>query len=311
MGNEVSLPILGMAPKIKILKELEVDIIATQLLLEAGKWLYADCTDAEIISLPHALNPKTFYPKIPCNKRLIDIGTRSFKYSVYVGDRDRNDIIDFFNHNALSLNLSVDLGLTTGPQRFNREEWCEFLNKCKSTVSTEAGTFYLERDDHTIHEIEQYLKSQSKQIVLPPENFARQLYRKIIPYSIRQKIVQHLGNRIVEPHHVEEKEHADYIFSRFFANALKCPVYSKAISSRHFDAIGANTLQVMFPGRYNDILVPGEHYFELQRDFSNIDELLPILNNTGMIEKIVKRTHAFVLANHTHKHRLESLLKYL
>ncbi|MBT8506276.1 hypothetical protein B1F79_00660 [Coxiella-like endosymbiont of Rhipicephalus sanguineus] len=59
VGNEVNLPILGMKPKLTLLKQIKPQIIATQLLQAAGEWLYADCTST-VLSIPHALNPKFF-----------------------------------------------------------------------------------------------------------------------------------------------------------------------------------------------------------------------------------------------------------
>ena len=97
------------------------------------------------------------------------------------------------------------------------------------------------------------------------------------------------------------------IYERFFLNTPKCPAYSKCISSRHFDAIGTKTLHIMYPGRYNDILIPGEHYFELKKDHSNFDELLKIINNPKALQEITNRTYDYVMKKHTYKDRLDTL----
>ena len=73
VGNEVNLPTIGMASKIKILKELETEIIATQLLQEAGEWLYSDCNKSKVVSLPHALNSKVFCSTLEHKNRKIDM----------------------------------------------------------------------------------------------------------------------------------------------------------------------------------------------------------------------------------------------
>ena len=64
------------------------------------------------------------------------------------------------------------------------------------------------------------------------------------------------------------------IFDQFFANRPRPQFYSKCISSRHFDAAGTKTCQIMFRGRFNDIFQANEHYLALEPDFSNIDEVL-------------------------------------
>ena len=107
VGNEVNLLNIGMAPKIKLLQDLKVDIIATQLLPEAGKWLYESCKDASVLSLPHGLNPAKFYNTIKLNDRKIDIGTRSTKYGVYLGDDDRLRNYYFFD-NPHGINVDWD-----------------------------------------------------------------------------------------------------------------------------------------------------------------------------------------------------------
>lgn len=312
VGNEINLPTIGMAPKIKILKELETDIIATQLLREAGEWLYEECTASKVISLPHALNPKAFYPSHNDDQRKIDIGTRSARYGVYIGDNDRNNIIQFFDQNAKKYDLSVDLGLEEdAPQRFDRQGWSQFLNLCKATLSTEAGSFYLERDDQLTRKIYQHLKISSNKFILPHQTFLRTVYRRIIPDFVRKKIIGLLKDKIIERDRVDHNCDFLEVYKQFFSHTSKCPVYSKAISSRHFDAIGTKTLHVMYPGRYNDILIPGEHYFALKRDHSNIEELLSLMSNSSSLQKIVDRAYHYIITYHTHKNRLDYLVDVL
>ncbi|PPE03142.1 hypothetical protein [Holospora curviuscula] len=312
VGNEVNLPTIGMAPKIKNLQEIEADFIATQLLEEAGQWLYEDCNKAKVISLPHALNPEAFFSKHAFKDRKIDIGTRSARYGVYVGDNDRNSIIQYFYHNAHSLNLNLDLGLDSNSQkRFNRQEWSDFLSSCKATLSTEAGSFYLEKDDIIVNKIQDFLKKRSVKIVLPHETFARKAYRKIVPSFVRKIIVFLLKDRLVEIDNIDQECDFDELYEKFFRLAAKSPVYTKAISSRHFDAIGTKTLHVMYPGRYNDILIPGEHYFELKLDHSNVEDLKELLLDLRIVKNITEAAYNHVITHHTHKNRLDALLKVL
>ena len=311
VGNEVNLPTISMAAKIKNLQDIEPDIIATQLLQEAGEWLYQNCTKSKVVSLPHALNPKAFFSSKDLEQRKIDIGTRSARYGVYVGDNDRNNIIKFFEENSQKLGISVDLGLaTTSQKRFNREEWAIFLSSCKATLSTEASSFYLEKDDRLVNQIQNYLKSKSKKIVLPNETFVRKLYRMVIPSVIRKSIIFLLKEKLVEVGNLDEGCDFNEIYEKFFSKTQRCPAYSKAISSRHFDAIGTKTLHII-PGRYNDILRPGEHYFELKHDLSNLAELVDLLKNPAFLNKITNRTYEYIMEKHTHKDRLDTLLNFL
>ena len=312
VGNEVNLPTIGMAAKIKNLQEIEADFIATQLLEEAGQWLYQDCSKSKIVSLPHALNPKIFFSKNTFKSRKIDIGTRSARYGVYVGDNDRNRIIQFFHHNARALNFNVDLALDNNSRkRFNRQEWVDFLSSCKATVSTEAGSFYLEKDDAIVKNIQEYLKKKSTKFVLPQETFARKAYHKLIPGFIRKIIISLFKERLVEADSIDQDCDFYEIYQKFFNTAKKAPVYTKAISSRHFDAIGTKTLHIMYPGRYNDILIPGEHYFELKSDHSNVEDLKKLLFDAKTVKNITESAYNHVITHHTHKNRLDALLRVL
>lgn len=312
VGNEVNLPTISMLSKIKNLQELEPELIATQLLQEAGDWLYEDCKKSKVISLPHALNPKVFFSRTNIKKRKIDIGTRSARYGVYIGDNDRNEIINFFSRNKKILNLSIDLCANEkSPKRFNREQWAVFLSSCKATLSTEAGSFFLEKDDQIVTGIQKFLQKQSSKIVLPKEGFARNFYRSFVPESIRRALILFLKDKLIEYDSLDENWGFDEIYEKFFLYQNKCPAYSKAISSRHFDAIGTKTMHIMYPGRYNDILIPGEHYFELKRDHSNIDELNDCLMNHEYMAKITTCAYEHVISAHTHINRLDELIYFL
>lgn len=309
VGNEVNLLTIGMAPKIALFKRIMPDIIATQLLEETGVWLYHDCV-TRVISLPHALNPEKFKKTRDIRDRAIDVGTRSARYPKCLGDNDRNSLMDYFQQNEHG--LKVDLGLSIGDKlRFSRSEWSDFLNRCKSTLSTEAGSYYLERDDATINEIKHYLQSCSGKVAMSSETTVRRLLRRLLPYQIRQLITQIMQKHIVKLEALEADCEFDDIYEMFFAAKSVAPFYSKAISSRHFDAIGTHTLHVMYPGRYNDILKPGEHYFELHKDHSNLDDLIILLGQPKKLSAITSAVYDHVLMHHTHQSRLDYLYEVL
>ena len=53
------------------------------------------------------------------------------------------------------------------------------------------------------------------------------------------------------------------------------------ISPRCFEAAAARTLMVLYPGEYGGILRPGEHYVALNKDHSNIDEVVACHPQSG------------------------------
>jgi spore maturation protein CgeB len=106
-----------------------------------------------------------------------------------------------------------------------------------------------------------------------------------------------------------EDSHLDFdeLNEMFFQSAQRCPAYSKAISSRHFDAIGTKTCQIMLEGRYNDILVANEHYLEVALDHSNLDEVIERFKDPVERHRITETAYEFVMQGHTYAHRMAAL----
>jgi hypothetical protein len=68
-----------------------------------------------------------------------------------------------------------------------------------------------------------------------------------------------------------------------------------AISPRHFECCVTKTCQVLVEGDYDGVLVPGKHYIELKRDFSNVDDVLDIIARDELREGITaKASHDIV-----------------
>ena len=101
------------------------------------------------------------------------------------------------------------------------------------------------------------------------------------------------------------------IHRRFFAGRERAPVYGKCISSRHFDAIGTKTCQIMFQGRFNDILEPNRHYIALANDLSDLDDALGRFSDLSAARAIVEDAHAHVAASHTYSHRMQQVADVL
>ena len=85
----------------------------------------------------------------------------------------------------------------------------------------------------------------------------------------------------------------------------------KCISPRHFDAIGTKTCQIMFRGRFNDILKPDQHYISLNRDFSNYNDVLDRFKDIEYCANMVDKTREYVMDFHTHKHRIKKLIDFI
>jgi hypothetical protein len=320
-GNEVNLPIVSMEEKIHFLRDVEADFIATQLLPEAGKWLYAECAKSEVVSIPHALNPAAFKPEIPQEDRKIDIGVRSHSYLPIIGDNDRNRLFHFFTAGSFTPPLTVDIDTTS---RFNRKDWGKYLNACRGTLANEAGSYFLQRNDETIRAIVDYLIVQRRKdgAIIIKENSLLKKCARMVPSKLREplkeklkKLLMRKGNDdstdILNEHRLVESVDFDEIHALFYKDRPRPPVYTKAISSRHFDAIGTKTCQIMYPGRYNDILVQNVHYLSLAQDHSNINDILERFRDITFRKEMTDRAYEFIMENHTYSHRMELIGKML
>ena len=77
-----------------------------------------------------------------------------------------------------------------------------------------------------------------------------------------------------------------------------------AISPRHFEACATRTVQVLVDGGYNGILEAGHHYLALRPDFSNLDDVLDVVEHDGQLrERLADAAHRDVVRAGTWTYR--------
>lgn len=90
-------------------------------------------------------------------------------------------------------------------------------------------------------------------------------------------------------------------------------VGAKCIASRHLDAIGCGTVQIMQPGAFNGILKAGEHYVpvEMPEPTGSLDDLRPLdaalQRALDEGEAMAARTREYIFDTHTYRHRMAFL----
>ncbi|MCA3265827.1 MAG: glycosyltransferase family 1 protein [Azospirillum sp.] len=102
----------------------------------------------------------------------------------------------------------------------------------------------------------------------------------------------------------------DEVFARFYAGVPR-GVSGKSISSRHFEAIGAKTCQVLIEGDYNGILKPGEHYIPVKADLSDAEEAIGMLRDETLRRRIADAAYDLVMTGHTYERRVADVLAEL
>lgn len=301
VGNEYNLPWARLAEKRAFLRDVGADYVGTQLPIEAGQWLYAD-TGATVLDLPHALNDAVFRPEKPDAVRAIDIGGRSARYPPFIGDDERNRIHDLFARLGPSAGLRVDIDTDA---RLDRADWAMFLNDCRATIGTEAGSWYLEQDDRTVLEIREFIRAQAGTI--RADGTFHSISRRL-PYRVKTwlKAILQISPIRHEAFGTLELDFTE-IETRFFAGRSRCPVYSKCVSSRHFDAAGTRTCQILLRGRYNDILTADEHYIALDPYLADVDEAMARFRDPTERLRIADAAYALMHERHTYRHRIADL----
>lgn len=304
MGNEFNMPWLPFAERRSWLKEVGAEFVATQLLDATGEWLY-EGSGARVVGVPHGLNAAAFRRVAARQGRPIDVGTRTFPYSIYVGNRLRNRLIEATGDIGSRLGLNVDIRTDS---RLARAEWAAFLNQCRFTVATEAGSTWLERDDARAFAIRSFLREKRKGLAISPSASIRGLARRL-PWNLRQWLLRNLS-RVGVAHEAIENDPSlqAKVIERFFSDGPSTTPSGTCISSRHFDAIGCGTVQILVEGRYNDILEPGLHYVPVRPDLGNLEDVLRSLADPGFADDVAERAWMHVMENHTLDHRVAALL---
>lgn len=308
VGNEVNLPGSPIKEKRRLFGKIRPDWIATQMLEEAGRFLFGDVVERSVVAIPHGLNPDAFRPRAALDDRPIDIGTRLSRYLPHLGDDDRIRLTNTFKTLGDQGRLRVDISET----RLDRAGWAQFLNRCRGTIATESGSWFLEKDDATVEAIRKYIRQNSgRGLLISNDSRLRKLGHKL-PSPVRSAIKHLLRSGPVRHEAaVNEKISFDDIQQRFFSGRKPAPVYCKCISSRHFDAIGTKTCQIMFPGRFNDILEANCHYIAVRNDFGDLDEVLRQFSDFSVRKRIVEEAYGHVTSSHTYAHRMHQVANVL
>ena len=76
-----------------------------------------------------------------------------------------------------------------------------------------------------------------------------------------------------------------------------------AISPRHLEACATRTCQILVEGSYNGVLRPGEHYIELRRDLSNLDEIIDMVKSDELRDSITDRAWRDIVASGRYSYR--------
>ena len=65
-------------------------------------------------------------------------------------------------------------------------------------------------------------------------------------------------------------------------------IYYRTVSPRHFEAAALRVCQILFDGKYSNVLEPMVHYIPLEKDFSNLDEVLRLFRDPDVRRRLTE-----------------------
>jgi hypothetical protein len=187
LGNEYDL----MDQKFAFLRSTGADFVCSQLPLETARWLYAECQPTRVLAMPHALNPKLYYPASSQGDRSIDIGFIGDTYPYFVGDIERDRLLRFFQGHCADLGLMCEIRIHPR-SRVPRTEWARFLNVCKGIIGAESGSYYLDRKGRIIGQAKAYLRKHP-----------RSTFEEIFERYFQSPRVEYLSGKAISSRHFE------------------------------------------------------------------------------------------------------------
>jgi glycosyltransferase involved in cell wall biosynthesis len=141
--------------------------------------------------------------------------------------------------------------------RFTGDEWLARLSSAKATLGVESGSSIVDFDGSA-------------------ERICREAEES-------------------DPGSPEDSDRCERILMRL--SHLEDRLYYRTLSPRHFEAAATRTLQIMYEGDFEGVLLPGRHYVPLRRDLSNFDEVVDVLRDSQASGEIVNRTFAEIVLN--------------
>jgi hypothetical protein len=96
------------------------------------------------------------------------------------------------------------------------------------------------------------------------------------------------------------QSHPDATFWEVYDQVLKeyeGNLVENTISPRIFECAAHRTALILFPGEYSGIIQPWIHYIPLEKDFSNMDQVVQHLHDNVFLQDMVERAYVDIIAS--------------
>lgn len=293
-GHDSNRPGFGMAAKKDLFRKIGVNWLASQLPPETAHWLYGDCA-GRTLSAPYGVDEQAFTTGAAWHDRPIELGGAFSTDREWIGD---NLAAELSTH-AKAVELDPPIQLDLRLDRFlPAEEWASYLRSCRAVLGFEGGSWYLDMDDAALKAIE--------------------IMRNPVPSGLSILLGKvGLGEWLRRRHdkkHLDPNAPKDETYeaaATIFNRRAGCPFYSKHVAGRHFEAMATRTLQLLVPGRYNDLLLPGQHYIPIRPDGRDLAEAMERARDPALCGAILDQAQALALDHHTYAKRVTALIQLI
>ena len=203
---------------------------------------------------------------VPIESRPVDVGYRGRILPYWLGwlSQEKAWIAQGFLERAAKYGLRCDIAWREEDRIYGRD-WYRFISLCKATLGTESGASITDFDGTIEQQVKWYLQVK-KYLMNNSEADFFEIHREIL-----------------EPHEGN--------------------VMMNVISPRIFEAISLRTALILFPGEYMGIIEPWVHYIPLEKDYSNMAEVVEKLSDTKFLQEITERAYADVVASNRYSLR--------
>jgi len=303
VGNEFSSPFLSTEVRLNLIEQISPEILASQLPSDCSNWLY-EKTGIRVAHAPPGIPEKPF--KNSDQVKNCDLGYRGFPYPWYLLDNERNMTVHSVSEYFNSRKMKIDISFT---QRFNANEWFEFLRNSRFTVSSEAGSRFVFRDDNVWISVQEYFAKNLKFYAIENDRAGMQILRRLPSYL--KKVLRSLGSSLgINQASLYKPDSREMQILTELIDVSKHEYRNgKCISSRHLDALACGTWQILQPGSYNDILKEKDH-FSSWTGTENEELIELICDPTKTVSRTLNALESLLETN-TYDARVRSLIAKL
>jgi hypothetical protein len=85
---------------------------------------------------------------------------------------------------------------------------------------------------------------------------------------------------------------------------LDYSIHFPSLSPRFFECAISETCQVLLEGEYGGIFLPGVHYVQVKKDYSNIDEVIELIRNEEYCTRIAANTYRDIVESGKYTYRV-------